>query len=177
MVTGYLSVAARARPPFSGRGRVGFSPPFPDDSRSNARDPSSLQSRKKEPRRNRGRAEARNQICSFRVSAILVGCPFAFSRFRDSACSRFSRSAIPRFAKRKSRSLRTGFPKLNSTPPVPYAQRLKTFFSLGGRLLRNFCRPVYGLTSFAPVSTSVIFLRQRAVIESTSNTAGCRSRP
>jgi hypothetical protein len=55
----------------------------------------------------------------------------------------------------KCRPRRTGFPlKKDNTPPVPYAQRLKTFLSLGGRLRRNVCLPIYGLTSSAPVSTT-----------------------
>src|ERR1700733_8614410 len=64
--------------------------------------------------------------------------------------------------------------KIN-TPPVPYAQRLKTFSCQGGRLRRGFCFPVYGLAAPASVRAPVIFPRQRAVIESTSNTAGCLS--
>jgi hypothetical protein len=63
--------------------------------------------------------------------------------------------------------------KKMDTLPVPYAQRLKTFSCQGGRLLRGVCFPVYGLAAPAPVWAPVMFPRQRAVIESTSNTAGC----
>jgi len=60
------------------------------------------------------------------------------------------------------------------TPLVPYAQRLRTFLVLGGRLRRSLCLPIYGLASSATGSAPVIFSRRRAVIESTSNTAGCQ---
>src|SRR5208337_4386644 len=43
----------------------------------------------------------------------------------------------------------------------------------GGRLRCGVCFPVYGLAAPAPVMAPVMFPRQRAVIENTSNTAGC----
>ena len=56
---------------------------------------------------------------------------------------------------------------------MPYAQRLKTFSCQGGRLRRGVCFPIYGLAAPAAGLAPVMFPRQRAVIESTSNTAGC----
>ena len=49
----------------------------------------------------------------------------------------------------------------------------RPFQCQGGRLRRGVCFPVYGLAASAPVLAPVMFPRQRAVIESTSNTAGC----
>jgi hypothetical protein len=49
-----------------------------------------------------------------------------------------------------------------------------SFLSLGGNIRGGVCFPIYGLAASTTVSAPEKKQRQRAVIEGTSNTAGCR---
>lgn len=60
----------------------------------------------------------------------------------------------------------------SGTPPVPCAQRLWSFLSLGGNFGGDVCFPIYGLAVAAVGSAPEKKQRQRAVIESTRTLQG-----
>src|SRR5580692_523033 len=60
----------------------------------------------------------------------------------------------------------------SGTPPVPCAQRLWSFLSLGGNFGGDVCFPIYGLAVVTVGSAPEKKQRQRAVIESTRTLQG-----
>src|SRR5579885_2328193 len=58
-------------------------------------------------------------------------------------------------------------------PACAVCPKALVLFSLGGNFRGDVCFPIYGLAAFTTGSAPKEKQRQRAVIEDTSNTAGC----